>query len=277
VTADSALSVRLGEPVARHSAWRTGGPCDVWVVAHDVEALAEVVADCRAASWKLTVLGAGTRTVFRDGPIQGAVLRLGTGFSALAVEGERFDVGAGHPVAALVAAAAAAGRTGVEPMACGAGSVGAALLHDGGWDDLVEAVTVVRRDKPVEVELAEAKAKKPIVLGARLRLGEDEPAKIARRTRDAWRAGRPSPCSSWYENPRRGSLRTLLGAVRLPMVRLRQVAIPAAAPELLVNLGEGTAADLQLLHKSAIERVSKVRGEELRSRIRWLGTAQEAS
>lgn len=273
----SELSVRLAEPVARHSAWRTGGPCEVWVVAHDVDGVSEVVADCRTAGWKLTVLGAGTRTVFRDGPIQGAVLRLGTGFCELARDGERFEVGAAYPVSALVAAAAAWSRTGLEAMACGAGTVGAAVLHDDGWEGVVEAVTVVRRDKPVDVDLAEARSKKPLVLGARLRLAEDDPAKIARRTRDAWRAGRPSPCSSWYENPKRGSLRTLLGAVRLPMVRLRQVAIPAAAPELLVNLGEGTAADLQLLHKSAIERVSKVRGEELRSRIRWLGTAQEAS
>jgi UDP-N-acetylenolpyruvoylglucosamine reductase len=41
---------------------------------------------------------------------------------------------------------------------------------------------------------------------------------------------------------------------------------------LLCNLGAGTAADLLMLHKSAIERVDKARGIELESRIEWIGT-----
>ena len=60
-------------------------------------------------------------------------------------------------------------------------------------------------------------------------------------------------------------------------MRLRQVAIPELAPELLVNLGEGTAADLSLLHRSAIERVSRVHGIELVSRIKWTGPEQGAA
>lgn len=283
MTAVGGLSVRLAEPIARHCAWRTGGTCDAWVVAHDEAAVCEVVADCRAAGWRLTVIGAGTRSVFRDGAVSGAVLRLGTAFSTLerdhepADAGATWTVGAGYPVAALVATAAAAGRTGIERHACSPGSVGASLVYDDGWDDVVDAVTIVRRDRPCEVGLDEVRKKRPIVLGARLVLAPDAPAAVARRTRDAWSSGKPAPCSSWYDPPKKGSLRRLLGAVRLPMVRLRQVAIPEAAPELLVNLGDGTAADLALLHKSAIERVSRVRGEELRSRIHWLGTVQEAT
>jgi hypothetical protein len=44
---------------------------------------------------------------------------------------------------------------------------------------------------------------------------------------------------------------------------------------MLVNLGEGTALDLGLLHKSALDRISRVQGEDLKSRIRWLGSAGE--
>jgi hypothetical protein len=42
-----------------------------------------------------------------------------------------------------------------------------------------------------------------------------------------------------------------------------------------VNLGGGTAADMQLLHRSAMDQVSRVQGEELRSRVRWLGSVGE--
>ena len=41
----------LGEPIARHTAVRTGGRCDAFVVAHDTAGVAEVVADCRAVGW----------------------------------------------------------------------------------------------------------------------------------------------------------------------------------------------------------------------------------
>lgn len=267
------LTVRPGELLSRHTAWRTGGACDVWVVAHDVDSVAEVVSDCRAADWRLTILGAGTRSVFRDGPIAGAVLRLGTGFSSMSLEDG--VVGAATPVAALVAAAAASGRAGLEPFACGPGTVGASLLFDDGWDSIVDAVSVLRRGHPVDVPLDEARRKRPLVLGVRLVLPSDDPVKIARRTADVWNRQRPAPCSSWYDAPKKGSLRKLLASARLPMVRLRQVAIPESAPEMLVNLGEGTASDLVLLHKSALDRVSRVQGEDLKSRIRWLGSASE--
>jgi UDP-N-acetylmuramate dehydrogenase len=262
------LSVSVGEVVARRTPLRTGGPCGAWVVAHDVEGVAEVVSDCRAADWKLTVVGACTRTVFRDGPIDGAVMRLGTGFCSLR---EDWTVGAAFPVAALVAAAARAGRAGIESFACSPGSVGASLLLDPGWDDVVAAVSVLRRGKAVEVDLDEARTKKPIVLEARLALRPEEPAAVEKRTRDTWVKQRPVPCGSWYEGGRRGALRTALRSVRLPLVRLRDVAIPDSAPELLVNLGGGTAADLSLLHKSALERVCAVQGDDFRSRVKWVG------
>ena len=59
------------------------------------------------------------------------------------------------------------------------------------------------------------------------------------------------------------------------MVRLRQAAIPVAAPELLVNLGGSTAADLALLSKSAYDRIRKIRGEVVESRARWFGSASK--
>jgi UDP-N-acetylenolpyruvoylglucosamine reductase len=199
-------------------------------------------------------------------------MRLGTAFQAVSPALD--EVGAGFPVAALAPLAAGKGLAGVERQACVAGSVGAALLHDDGWDEVVEAVRVLRRGSAVEVGLDEARRKKPVVLSARLRLAPDLPADVAKRTAEAWAKQRP-PSGSWYEPLRRGGIRDVLSTARLPLVRLRQVAIPELAPELLVNLGEGTAADLLLLHRSAIERVSRVHGIDLRTRIKWAGTEEE--
>ncbi len=271
---DDGLSVIPDEPVARHVPLRTGGRCGAWVVAHDLDGLTLAISECRAASWRVTVMGAGTRTLVRDGPLDGVVLRLGTGFSWIR-PGETWEVGAAYPVPALVAAAAAAGASGLEGHACTAGSVGAAVLHDDGWDDLVTAVSALKRGRAAEVTLDEARKRRPIVLSVSLRLAISDPAAVRRRTDAALAKGAPVPPGSWYEPVKRHSLRELLGSVRLPMVRLRQVAIPSGAPELLVNLGGGTATDLALLHRSAVERVKKVRGIELSARLKWVGIASE--
>jgi UDP-N-acetylmuramate dehydrogenase len=268
------LVVRENEPLALHTPYRTGGPCGWWVVAHDVEAVLEVVSWARDEDQRLTVLGAGTRCIVRDGPLPGVVMRLGTGFGSLSPES--WTVGAGYPLAALSGAAAAAGQAGLEAFACAPGSVGASLLHDD-WAGKVAAVQIVRRNQVVEVELAEVQKKRPVVLSARLALEPDDPAQVLRRTTDLWAKQKPAPCSSWYDPPRRGSLRRLLSSVRLPMVRLRQVAIAGTAPELLVNLGGGTAADFMLLHRSISDRISRVQGEDLQSRVKWLGSEDAGS
>jgi UDP-N-acetylmuramate dehydrogenase len=268
------LVVRENEPLSLHTPYRTGGPCSFWVVAHDVDAVLEVVSWARDEDHRLTVLGAGTRSLVRDGALPGVVMRLGTAFGSLC--SESWTVGAGYPLAALAGAAASAGRAGLEAFACSPGSVGASLLHDD-WDGRVASVSIVRRNQVVEVELAEAQKKRPVVLSARLELKQDDPAHVLRRTGDQWAKQKPAPCSSWYDPPKRGSLRRLLSSVRLPMVRLRQVAIAGTAPELLVNLGEGTAADFLLLHRSISDRISRVQGEDLQSRIKWLGSEEGSS
>ncbi|MCB9687225.1 MAG: FAD-binding protein [Alphaproteobacteria bacterium] len=266
------ITVRLQEPLARHTAMRTGGPCEAWVVARTDEDVALVIHDCRRASWKLTMLGAGTRTVVRDGGQRGAVLRLGGELAAL----DLVAPGAGAPMPALVELAARAGRGGLEAFVGVPGSLGASLLHDDGWDELVDEVYVLQRGARRTMSLPDVRRKQPVVLGARLALSERDPVELRREVDARWRHARPG---SWYTPPkpvgrqRPLDVREVLASVRLPMVRLREVAVPALAPELLINLGHGTAADLLLLHRSAIERVVKVRGIDLGSRIGWMGEA----
>ena len=275
---DDGLVVRLHEPLARHTPHRTGGPCDAFVVAWTEAGLITALRDCRQADTKVMVLGAGTRTVFRDPAFPGVVLRLGgelahLGEWAQAQQGPTLlQVGAGAPVPALVALAERWGWTGLEPFACTPGSLGAAVLFDDPWEPLVEAVGTIRRDKVVEAKLSTVRRRRSsVVVWVRLRLQAAEPVFVARRTAHHWLGGTPSPPGAWYEPPRRGSARAVLRSVQLPLVRLRRVAIPEEAPECLVNLGGGTAADLALLHRSAIDRVKSVRGLTLGSQLKWLG------
>ncbi len=259
----STLSVRFLEPLARHTAWRTGGPCDVFVVAHASEGVVEVLADCAAVDWPVTVLGTGSRTVVRDGGIRGVVLKLGAGFFGLERDGCRVRAGAALPVAALLRTLAEEGLAAAPELYAVAGTVGASVLHDP-WD-----LCQVRVARPRGIRTLRGDRVGPrtrgVVVEATLRLEEVGVEEARERLLRALRAGRPGSCFVG------DAPRAVLRRAELERVRLRQIAIARGAPELLINLGGGRASDLLLLQKSAIERVRRTRGVVLQPALRWVG------
>lgn len=269
---DRGISVRLQAPLARHTPWRTGGPCEAMVWIHSRDRLLDALAELRSTQSAWSVMGAGTRSVVRDGGLSGLVLRLGVDFARIrSSSDEPWEVGAALPMPALVEAARQAGRSGLAELAAVPGSVGASVLLDPGWEDVVEAVCVVHRGKFLWKPLDQVQGRKRLVVAVRLALGVSSEAEESKRIRTRLAHPRRVPPSSWYHPPKRGRLREVLGSVELPDVRLRRVHIPEAAPEVLVNLGRGTASDLYLLHRSALDRVKAVRGVVLDSRIRFIG------
>jgi len=263
------------EPLARHLAIRLGGPCDAYLVAHDEEGLADAWGWCRARDLRPTLLGAGTRTISRAGGVRGAVLRLGPGFAGHEVRDTIHWVGAARPVPAMVARAARLGHAGLERFACTAGSLGAALVNDEGWDDVVDRVQVWRRGRIADADLADVQGKKTaVVVGAMLTLEPSTPEHVTEGTLRLLARAEPVPPGSWFGAPQSDELRELIRSARLPMVRLRRAAIPRESPELLVNLGGATVDDVQLLLRSMVDRVRKVRGEVLAPRVRWIGVPE---
>ncbi len=265
--------VRPNAPLAAHTARRTGGPCEAFVVVHAREALGDAVQAIRDAGWSQTVLGAGTRTVVRDGGLAGAVLRLGTGFGGLSRDALRWDAGAALPVGALVAATVGAGHGGLEELAGVPGTLGAALALDPGpgrgWGGVVEVVYFLNRGRIREGTLEEAlKPRSPVIVGARFLLDLSDRERLEARVRARLAASR---AWSWYAAPGRVDPRKLLGQASVGGVRLRDVMVPEAAPEMMVNLGGATAADLALLERSVVDRVSRERGVELKGAVRWAG------
>jgi UDP-N-acetylmuramate dehydrogenase len=272
--------VRRNEPLARHTAWRTGGACDAFLLVPSVDDYFQAIEWCKAEELSPTVLGAGTRVVARDGGYSGAVLRLTGDFSKFELRSGLWEVGAAVPVAALSAATAAAGFTGLEDCCSHPGSFGAALSLDSGptagWGAVVHTVQYVFRGKEKVSTYEDFAAIKgrPVVFGATLRLEMASADAIQERMLARWRgqARVPvTPPSSWVLPPKKVSLREVLDRAGLRDIRLRDVAIPGAAPEMLVNLGGGTARDLALLHQSALERTVRECGVELQSRVTWWG------
>jgi UDP-N-acetylmuramate dehydrogenase len=258
-----------GARLARWTALRTGGPCPVLLHVHDPEALPATLAWIDAHDLRWRVVGAGTRTAWRDGGSDRAVIRLGVGFVGVEADGELLRVGAGTPGATVAWAAAVLGLAGLEGLARVPGSLGGAVrAEDPALDGRVVHIRAWRRgqvrDTPPERAL-----KARLVAGAVLRGTPDAPDAIRARTREALAGARALP-SRWAPLAR-GTPAEELSRVGAPGVRLRGWQIPVQSPETLVNLGGGTAADLELLHTSTRERVKKLRGVTLASTLSWAG------
>lgn len=246
---------------------RTGGPCEVFAVAHDEAAVLTVLSDCKVAKWKVTPLGAGTRTVFRDGGVKGVVLRLGADFVGCRfIESDLLFVGGATPVPAVLSEAASRGLVAPDELAAVPGTFAASVLAES-WPLVSVRLARASGVKVLPQDRLGSRSK-GVVLGATIRLRQVGVAAARDQLRRAFR-NCVIPPGSWVAGA--GSLRDVLRKASLDRVRLRAVAIPVEAPEVMVNLGGGTARDLQLLHKSALERVKKTRGVKLSSRMRWVG------
>ncbi|MFT7522044.1 MAG: UDP-N-acetylmuramate dehydrogenase [Kiritimatiellia bacterium] len=266
------VAVREQEPMSAHTAWRTGGPAPWFLVVHRREALLQVLALFKAHKLGWSVLGAGTRTVVRDGGLRHVIVRLGVDFSRIEVLGTGVvSVGAGVPAPALAWWAAGRGLSGVEVLARAQGSVGGAFSQ-GLAADVIEQVTVPLRGRLQEVGPDRAQSAK-LLCGVALRLRPEGSKKVLKRTRKNLKGRAALP--SWYQKPKSGVAAAELRRVQMDGVRLRDALVPRSSPEMVVNLGSSTAQDLNLLHNSALERVAKLRGIKLESSARFVGRRHE--
>ena len=122
---------RPREPLGRHTFVQVGGPADWFVRARGAAALIDVVCAARCAGAPLTILGAGSNVLIRDGGIRGIALRDDTrGYRRIGED--RVQVASGMRFAALARATARAGLAGLEWAAGIPGAIGGGLPTNAG-------------------------------------------------------------------------------------------------------------------------------------------------
>lgn len=146
-----ALMQELGglqaEPLSRHTFVQVGGPADWFVVVRDRDALIDTVRAARCAGTPLTVLGAGSNVLVRNGGLRGVVIK-NESKACRQVGDALFEVESGARFAALARSTARAGLTGLEWAAGIPGAIGGGLPTNAGAygselsDVLVSVATV---------------------------------------------------------------------------------------------------------------------------------------
>ncbi|MFZ5596343.1 MAG: UDP-N-acetylmuramate dehydrogenase [Bacillota bacterium] len=122
----------IDEPMKLHTSWRIGGPADIFVDPVGAEDLGLLLKQAVLHNIPITVIGAGSNMLVRDGGIRGLVIRIGSGFSDISIEGTAITAGGGVKLSRLAAAARDACIGGLEFLAGIPGTVGGAVVMNAG-------------------------------------------------------------------------------------------------------------------------------------------------
>ena len=291
-------AVQEGEPLARHSTYRIGGPATVLLPA-GAEDVAAALRFAAAAGVPWFVVGLGSNLLVPDEGLDALVIRVGKGLDALVQEGRTWRVGAGLPGPLAARRTVARGHAGLHKFVGIPGSVGGGVYmnagaHGGDWSEVVTRVTVLDPDGAdrvltrAEVPFAYRRSGlgHVVVVEAVVELREEDPAALKAEIDHLfeWRS-RGTPfnqpcCGSVFQTPggpswgQREGPRTagqLLEAAGLKGTRVGGAEVSPMHANYFVNTGGATAADVRGLIAHARRTVEERFGVRLETEVKLIG------
>ncbi len=278
------------EPLAPMTWFRVGGPAEFFLRPADVEDLCDFLREL-PLEMPVTVIGAASNLIVRDGGINGVVIKLGRGFGEIQVEADGIIAGAAALDVTVSEHAAAAGLTGVEFLSGIPGTIGGAVAMNAGayggeiagvldWVEIVTRSGEVKRLSVQELGLSYRHSSLPadaVAVRARLRAQPGEASLIATRMaeikskREASQPVRARTGGSTFANPEGQKAWELVDAAGCRGLTLGNAQVSDLHCNFLLNLGGATAAELEGLGEEVRRRVEQKSGVSLRWEIRRIG------
>ena len=288
--------VREGEPLARYSTYRIGGPATV-LLASQPEDVAAALRHSTGSGVPWFAIGLGSNLLFPDEGMDALVIRLGKGLDRLEhLGGGRWRVGAGLPQPIAARKTSDAGFAGLHrfvgvPGAVGGGVYMNAGCHGGEWADVVQTVTVVdvggreavvpRPEVPFTYRRSGLEGR--VVLETVVQLEPTDRAVIQAEVAELFRwrqEGTPfnQPCcGSVFKNPGGPSWKKtegprtagqLIEAAGLKGTRAGGAEVSPMHANYFVNTGNATAQDVKDLIALARRRVGERFGAALETEVK---------
>lgn len=147
----SGSQVQEDAPMAKYTSFRAGGCADLLVQPQNTKELQDVLQILQEEECPHMVLGNGSNVLVKDGGYRGVIVKLGSGFDHVAVEGNTIWCGSGALLSAVAKAAADAGLAGMECLSGIPGSIGGAVFMNAGAyggeiKDVLRKVSVISQD-----------------------------------------------------------------------------------------------------------------------------------
>ena len=294
-------------PLADLTWLRVGGPAEWLFQPADADDLADFLAALDPAV-PVFAMGVGSNLIVRDGGIAGVVVRLGRGFNAIAIDGDRITAGAAALDAHVARRAAEAGRD-LTFLRTIPGTIGGAVRMNAGCygsyvADVLDSVDVILRDgtratlPAAALALAYRQSVLPdgaVIVAATFRAPEGDPATLAARMddqiarRDATQPTRDRTAGSTFRNPAGFSSTgraddsherkawTLIDAAGMRGVLRDGAVMNEMHSNFLTNAGGATAASLESLGEEVRKKVYAASGITLEWEIIRVGVPAPVS
>jgi UDP-N-acetylmuramate dehydrogenase len=278
------------QPLGEFTWFRVGGPAQAFFMPDDENDLAYFLRNL-PTEIPVTVIGAGSNLIVRDGGVTGAVIRLGRGFNEVKVEeAHRITVGTAMLDVMVARAAQPAGVAGLAFLSGIPGTIGGALRMNGGAyggetkDVLIESHGVDRQGNlrkftngdmgfsyrhcsvPDDVIFTTA------VLQGRAGQPDDIAAEMAtiKKKRESSQP-RNRTGGSTFKNPPGHSAWKLVDDAGCRGLTIGGAQVSELHSNFLINLGGATAADIENLGETVRERVKAHSGVEMEWEIKRVG------
>lgn len=285
--------VRFGVPLARHTAFRVGGPADALATPETRDELARLLGVCAAHRLPRVVLGNGFNTLVRDGGLDGVAIRLPRLRRLEARPDATLRAEAGVSHARVVRLAVERGLGGLEFAAGIPGTVGGWIAMNAGVpghemrDVLVEAEVLsptgarrralgVEALRPVYRGLR-GLAPGSVIVSALFRLRRVPPERVRaeiERVLARRRVTQPLDLPSFgsvFKNPPGDHAGRLIELAGLKGARVGAAQISSIHANFIVNHGGASAHDVLALMQRAIAMVREQTGIQLEPEVRIVG------
>ena len=284
-------TIKLYEPLAKHTTMRVGGPAQFWAEPETEEAFARLVRFCTLREIPLFVMGRGSNLLVRDGGIRGVVVYLARGeFKKIEVREGQITAGVGVKQKELAYAARDAQIGGFEWFEGIPGNVGGALRMNAG------AMGVETFQQVVSVRYIDAHGhfhmKTPADLEVRYRhcgtleknfavsatfVGHPSTAEEIEKRLEAStqkrRTSQPRESSAGciFKNPEQCPAGRLVDELGLKGARIGGAKVSEIHGNFIVNDGGATAADVLAMIDRVKQTALQMRGIKLETEVQIVG------
>ncbi len=289
--AESLTRLFENEPLARYTSWRVGGTADRLFIPTCLDKLVEFLQSVDPHE-PLYFIGLGSNLLVRDGGVRGTVIVMHQALKDLRVDGNYIYAEAGVTSAKLAKFSAANKRKGAEFMAGIPGTIGGALAMNAGcyggvtWDIVYQVLTIDRRGNTHVRNASEFVTGYRTVampmpeewfLGAWFVLEAGSEQESTRKIKDllATRlASQPlnyPSGGSTFRNPEGDFAARLIEASGLKGYQIGGAQISPKHANFIINVGNCSALDIELLIRHIKEVVLEKQGVALQQEVKVIG------
>lgn len=293
----------LNEPLSRHTTYRIGGAALALFQPLSSDEVAEALAYCHRTGTPWIVIGLGSNVLISDDGFPGLVIKIGGNLSGIdeGEEGESmWRVESGVPTPTLARKSAKAGLSGMHRMVGIPGAVGGGVATNAGaygqaYSQVVDAVKVVDEDGTIRSVMQDqidwryrSGFSGGVVTEASISFGRADASALMDELGETLRLRKERTpfgtrcCGSVFKNPKPAERESsidpnsaqtatagqLIDAAGCKGFRVGSAEVSKLHANYIVNLGEGTAAEVLAVIEAVRGRVMGEFGVELELEVR---------